>query len=352
MSCYNLYGGTPKKTLDLMKYFKERAFIYVYQDSFQELKPQFEATGGSVYEGFYGRNLFLHLKKLLRIIDNEKIDIVQTQFSMGETLGYLIKIFRPKVKLIVAFVASLKPSKFKSPIVNLFYPKVDAFIYVSNHVKTEKLKQFPVLQKKKSKIIYNGTEVRLDNGSKTPKFRGQSVLCVGSLIKLKNVQVLIQAMDILNNSKLLTGINLYIAGEGSYRSKLEQTVRKSSSKVSIHLLGNQSNIGGLLNECDVFVHPSYEEGFGIAVAEAMHAEKPIIVSNAGALPELIDNEISGLIVDPHNAEEWANAMVKILENPTIAKSYAKKAKEKAERDFSVEKYTTSYERFYQNLFQI
>jgi len=109
MSSYNIFGGTPKKTLDLVKYFKEDAALYVYNESYSEFKFQFEATGAAVYEGFYGRNLFLHLKKLLTIIDKENINIVQTQFTMGETLGALIKVFRPKVKLVTAFVGPLNP---------------------------------------------------------------------------------------------------------------------------------------------------------------------------------------------------------------------------------------------------
>lgn len=351
MSSYNLFGGTPKKTLDLMKHFKEQSVLYVYHDSFPEFKQQFEETGGSVYEGFYGRNLFSHLKKLLSIIDKEKIDIVQTQFSMGETLGFLIKIFRPKVKLVVAFVAYVNRSNFKNFIVNLYYQYVNSFIYISHHVKTEKLKQYHILQKKKGNVIYNGTEERINDGTTTSKIHGKSILCVGSLIKLKNVQVLIQALEILIYQKGKRDINLYLAGEGVYKHILQRQIKEKKLESFIHFLGNQSNIGKILKDCDVFVHPSYAEGFGIAVAEAMHAEKPIIVSNAGALPELIENEISGLVVAPHNAEEWTNAILKFLENPMLAKSYAKQAKVRAEAQFSVKKYTNSYEKFYKNLLQ-
>jgi len=108
MVSYNLYGGTPKKTLDLMKHFGEKSVLYVYQNGYEEFKPLFEATGGKVFEGFYGRNILKHLKRLIRIIDQENIDIIQTQFWMGETLGFFLKLFRPKVKVIIAFVGDTK----------------------------------------------------------------------------------------------------------------------------------------------------------------------------------------------------------------------------------------------------
>lgn len=351
MSSYNLYGGTPKKTLDLMKYFKEKSVLYVYHSTFPQLKSEFEATKGKIYEGFYDRNIVLHLRKLLKIVDNEKIDIIQTQFSMGEILGFLIKLFRPKVKLVVTFVSAIKPSKTKSPIVGLIYHKVDTFIYISKFVYKKKIKQFPFLVKKKGSIIYNGTEERFDNGTTIPIIKGQSILCVGALIKLKNIQILIEALDILIYQKGERDIHLYLAGEGIYKPILERQIKEKKLESFVHFLGNQSNIGGLLERATVFAHPSFNEGFGLSVAEAMHARKPIIVSNAGALPELIDDKISGLVVEPHDAEGWADAILNLLSDTKIAKSYSDQAKLKAANEFSVKKFTKSYEFFYQDIFQ-
>jgi glycosyltransferase involved in cell wall biosynthesis len=81
----------------------------------------------------------------------------------------------------------------------------------------------------------------------------------------------------------------------------------------------------------------------------MLAEKPIIVSNAGALPELIENEVSGLVVEPHDAEQWADAILRIIENPKLAKELARNGKERAIKEFSKEKYTMNYEKLYKEL---
>ena len=99
----------------------------------------------------------------------------------------------------------------------------------------------------------------------------------------------------------------------------------------------------------MFVHPSYAEGFGIVIPEAMLAEKPIIVSNAGALPELIENEVSGLVVEPHNAEQWADAILRIIDNPQLAEKLAHNGKDRAIKKFSKEKYTVNYEKLYKEL---
>lgn len=349
MSSYNIYGGTPKKTLDLMHYFKEKSVLYVYHNTHPELKEIFEKTGGKIYEGFYGRNLFLHVKKLLEIIDKENISIVQTQFTMGETFGFLIKTLRPKVKLINAFVGPFKPSKIKSLLLKIYYKKVDVFVYISEYVQSEKINQFKILQSRPSKIIFNGTKKREDNLKSTIKFNSFSLFDIAGLVNWKNIRVLIEALKIIVNEKKIKDIHLYVAGDGSQKKELESLIDLYNLKNHIFLLGYQSNVGKLLDDCDVFVHPAYAEGFGIVISEAMLAAKPIIVSNAGALPELIEHGKTGLIVDPHSPQEWAEAVIRLKLDKELSNSLGLNAKTKAEHIFSVEKYVKNYECLYNEL---
>jgi len=349
ISTYSLYGGTPKKTLDLMNYFGAQSVLYVYNDSFKEFKKQFEASGGKVYEGFYNRNILKHLRALRQIIDLEGIEVVQTQFSMGEILGFLIKLFRPKVKLIVAFVGSSSPSKIKSIVVNQIYKSVDFFVFISKFVKKEKVIQFPILKIKPNKIIYNGTNPREVNNTEAIVMQHHSIFDIAGLIHLKNIQVLIAAFNILLNEKKRNDVFLYIAGDGPMRSELEVLIEQYKLDKHVFLLGYQENVGKFLNSCDLFVHPAYAEGFGIVVAEAMLSEKPIIVSNAGALPEIIEHNRSGLIVDPYNPEEWAEAINRLLENPDFSKQLARTAYKRANELFSHEVFCKEYEKLYQYL---
>ena len=346
MSNYSLFGGTPKKTLDLMNYFKENSSIYVYEGSFSENKNRFEESGGNVYEGVYGWNLFRHLSSLLKIIDEEKIDIVQTQFFFGEVLGYLIKLLRPKIKLIIAFVGPFKPDKFKSFISKLIYRKTNHFVYITRYVKNEKIQQFRILKRKNGSIIYNGSAVRMDSREYSPEMKTVSVLDIAGLVDWKNIQILIKAFNIIVNQYKMTDYYLYVAGDGPYRSELGKMIDEYKLQDSVFLLGYQKNVGSLLNSCDIFVHPSYAEGFGIVVPEAMLAQKPIIVSNAGALPELIENEKTGLIVEPHNPKDWANAIIQLAENPEFALQLAKNAEKNASERFSYNKFCGEYEKLY------
>lgn len=345
---YNLYGGTPKKTLDLMNYFGKSSYVYVYDNLYSEFKPEFIKTSGNIYEGFYGRNIFLHIRLLLKIIDNEGIDVIQTQFTMGEMLGFILKLLRPKVKLIIAFVGPFKPTYFKSILSTIFYRKTDFFVYISQYVKFEKTNQFPILNNKRGKIIFNGTNKRVDNNKHFPLLKSKSLLDIAGLSEWKNIQVLIDAMNVLVNKKNRNDIFLYIAGDGPKRKELELMINNYKISEYVTLLGYQSNVGGLLNQCDVFVHPAYAEGFGIVIPEAMMSNKPIIVSDKGALPELIINKKSGLVVNAHKPSEWVEAILKIIDDKKYSNLLAEQALKRANEYFTVEKYCKNYEELYKN----
>ncbi|MFC1785509.1 glycosyltransferase family 4 protein, partial [Candidatus Neomarinimicrobiota bacterium] len=144
-------------------------------------------------------------------------------------------------------------------------------------------------------------------------------------------------------------IHLYVAGDGKYKNKLQKLIKKYSLDNNVILLGNQLNIGKLLDSCDIFVHPSYDEGFGIAVVEAMHAGKPIIASNIGALPELIDDGYSGILINPFDADLWSEKITYLLNNQDESIKLAKRAKEKAKRSFSVKRFIEQYNFLYDSL---
>ncbi|HPY67321.1 MAG TPA: glycosyltransferase family 4 protein [Bacteroidales bacterium] len=349
LSSYNVYGGTPKKTLDLMRYFGENSVLYVYNNVFQEFKESFESTGAKVFEGFYSSNLIKHLRTLLLIIDEERIDIVQTQFSLGEGLGFLVKLFRPKTKVVVCFVGANKPGFFKSILARVFYRQMDVYVFISKYIKEEKIKQFPILKKYRSEIIYNGAELRVDEGEIKVEFKKYAILDIAGLIELKNLEILVKAINLIIKKKGRNDIYLYIAGDGPQRTDLEALIKTLGLQEHIILLGYKSNVGFLLNSCDIFVHPSYAEGFGIVVAEAMLAEKPVIVSDAGALPELIQHEYSGLVIDPFDEAKWADAIIKLLDNPDYSKYLAHNAKLKAETEFSIEQFASQYNELYMSL---
>jgi glycosyltransferase involved in cell wall biosynthesis len=350
ISNFNIYGGVPQKKLCFIKYSSNNNFLYVYEKSYNEFKNLFKDAGALVFEGYYNRNLILHLKMLLKIVDENNIQIVLAHFTMGEILGYLIKLCRPKIKLVVSFDGPFEPKGIKKLIAEKIYNRVDAFIFVSKYVKREKFVQFPIIKKKESFIIYNGAEQRYISKDVFPILKHISVYTTSGLVDCKNISILVEAINMLRKSGH-NQIHLYIAGDGPERTNLENKIRKYDLLDQVILLGYQKNIGALLDQADIYVHPAYAEGFGISVVEAMMAGKPIIVANAGALPELIENGKSGLIVDPFDANAWADAILKLIDNKGLAYKLGHNAKIIAHSKFSIETYVSNYENLFSSILE-
>ena len=107
-------------------------------------------------------------------------------------------------------------------------------------------------------------------------------------------------------------LKLVIAGEGPLRTKLSELIEEYKMQSHIKLLGSVHKIGQFLQMLDFYVQPSISEAFGMAVVEAMAARIPIICSDAGGLPELIQEGKTGIIVKNNNVGALANGIVKLL----------------------------------------
>jgi len=346
----NIYGGTPKKLLDMVKHSHNRCVIYFWSDAYNEKQVLFREAGAITYTGAYGRNIFSHLRIIANIIDKYSIDVIQTQFSFGEVLGYFVKLIRPKVKLVVAFVGPFNPPLVKRVIVNFIYRRVDAFIYISEYVKKEKKTVFPVLKKRPGRVIYNGTSL-LPHSTKAAQFTDHfKILAVSGLVDWKNIETLIRAVGIIVHDMNYPRIELTVIGDGPERVNLEHLIADLKLKEYVALLGYREDVGDFLRTSNLFVHPSVAEGFGIAVAEAMMAGLPVIAANAGALPELIVDGESGLLVASCDAEKWAEVIVKLMKDPALARKLADNGKRRAFEFFSIERFVSNYETMYEDVF--
>lgn len=348
----NIFGGTPRKTLELMNYFNTNSYLYVYSNSFNQYYELFQKTKGKVIIGPYGRNIFRHVKSILQIIKENEINIIQTQFFFGILLATIVKIIKPKLVLVVAFVGLEKYNFFKEKILQLAIPKSDHIVFVSNFIKKSITQKFKAIEKMNYSIILNGYANNLQIKQEIPReIKHIAIFDSAALIELKNLQVVIKALLVLKNKFNYNNFYFYVCGNGPYKANLDKLIEKFHLQNYVFFLGYCEDVYKIISKIDIFVHPAYAEGFGIAVVEAMLAEKPIIVSNAGALPELIENNISGLVVDPHDPEEWAEAIIKLVKNTEFAKELAMNAKRRAEELFSIKRFCNDYEKLYLTLLQ-
>lgn len=144
-------------------------------------------------------------------------------------------------------------------------------------------------------------------------FTGPFVFCVGDLVPRKNQIGLIEAFArlVANNPQLPQ--HLVLTGQASwFAPKVRDAVASSGAASRIHLTGfvPDEELLQLYNACDCFVFPSFYEGFGLPILEAMACGRAVACSNTSAMPEVADG--AGITFDPHQPEEIERAMRDIL----------------------------------------
>ena len=124
-------------------------------------------------------------------------------------------------------------------------------------------------------------------------------------------------------------------------------MKSEKLKIDDRLLfaGSISNAAQLLSAFDVYVCSSIKEGLPYTILETMRAGLPIVSTNVGAIPEVINNNKNGLLVEPKNPEALAEKIKYLIDNPGIAKQLGENAKEKA-KEFSLKQMIKKTEEIY------
>lgn len=210
--------------------------------------------------------------------------------------------------------------------------RTSRYIVVSNYLKEQLLKEG--VPSKKISVVYNGVP---DIGVREKKPGSEVVLgSMGRLHFAKGYQNLIGALVELDKSE----VQLKIWGEGEERESLLNLVQSLGLGDRVSFEGFSSDPAGMLSEIDIYVQPSLSEGFGISVVEAMLAQKPVVVTAAGSLPELIENGKTGLVADGTSPEVLAAAITKQLNDPKSAETMAKASRAAALKRFNLQDFSS------------
>jgi len=142
-------------------------------------------------------------------------------------------------------------------------------------------------------------------------------------------------------------VHLIIGGDGEQRDELECLSRKLG--VGASFVGFYDDLPALLASIDVFVMPSLSEGLGVAVLEAMAAGKPVVASAVGGLKESVLDGATGFSVPPSDAGAIADAIAKLISDPSMAKTYGLSGRARVREKFSLENMARLNEKLYYEL---
>jgi glycosyltransferase involved in cell wall biosynthesis len=133
------------------------------------------------------------------------------------------------------------------------------------------------------------------------------------------------------------------------RADFENRARAGGIADRIHFGGFQQDVRPFLHEFDLFVHPSYGEPFGLAIAEAMAMRKPVIACNTGGVPEIITHGKDGWLVEERSAQAVATAINMLLNDGELCRRLGEKARETVRNRFSPRQQCAAVTRQYASL---
>jgi glycosyltransferase involved in cell wall biosynthesis len=139
---------------------------------------------------------------------------------------------------------------------------------------------------------------------------------------------------------------LLIIGEGSRREALESLVRDLRIAHRVVFTGRRDDVPEVTAALDVAVLPSYREAQGLSILEAMALSRPVVASNVGGIPEMIDDGVTGLLVPPHDAEALSAAIVRLLRDHPFADTIARAGHDLVHERFCVELMVSAIQTIY------
>ena len=296
------------------------------------------------------------IASIRNFIKGNNVDIVQTHGYKSNFYAIFAALFE-NVHLLATchpWIKTSRRGKAYAKIDKLLLKKFSRIVAISDQVKKEILDAG--IPDNKISIIDNGINLhRFEEQFDTKEIRkqfgipleSQVIGTVGRLDLEKGHHILLEAAKIVIQKNPSTFF--VIVGDGYLKNDL--TSRAEELKIEDHILlpGTLKEIPKILSVFDIFVLPSLTEGLPMALLEAMAAKKPVIASRVGAIPKVIIDYETGILIKPGDVNELSNGIIDLLRDKDKANLIVKNAYNKIVQEFSSNRMAKQYINIYENM---
>jgi len=277
------------------------------------------------FTGQYGASSLSKIKylktiKILRsVYKGFNPDIVHAHYATS--YGLLGSFLNHHPYLISVWGADVydfpKKSIFHKAVLKRNLSKAD-HIFSTSHVMADETSNYT---NKEIQVIPFGVDMNVFKPVEKIKSAPLTIGIVKTLEYKYGISYLIDAFSQVKSKYPEIAMELLIVGDGSLRNTLEKQTRDLGIEEFAHFTGKvpHSDIPNYFNQMDIVVIPSVldSESFGVAAVEASACEKPVIVSNVGGLVEVIQDGVNGLVAEPKNADDLADKIEILIEDPNL-----------------------------------
>lgn len=331
----------------LSKYYPDNQYI-LYSPSSGKERLRSQVEGLESVEFNYPQSLFYRMFKsvwrsglLASVLQKDRIELFH---GLSNELPYLLKNKGIRSVVTIHDLIFLRYPQFYKPIDRWIYTSkfrracqtADRIVAISEMTKRDIIQYFGIEEKKIS-VVYQGCDVSFTypvSESKKQEVRAtyqlpkRYIVSVGSIERRKNLMQAVKAMTLLEDKE----IALVAVGKHTpYTEEIEQYIREHGLSERVFLKCNVTfvDLPAVYQMASLFVYPSFFEGFGIPIIEAIHSELPVIAATGSCLEEA--GGPSSIYVDPYDEVELAEQITRILSSPELADKMKAEGKEYVSR---------------------
>ena len=345
-------GGVETGTRDLAKYLVKNGYKSIVVSSGGALVNELEKQGSRHYLlPVHKKSIFTILwtiPKLVEIIRKEEIDIVHARSRVPAWIAFFAA--RLTGKVFITTCHGYYKTHFASRPMGWGKLAICPSQAIANHMN----KDFG-LPLERIRLVPRGVDLERFTFT-LPEKKKSSVFnigIIGRLSPIKGHTYFLRAIARVIRQIYSPSIKVWIVGDATsdhlaYKRELEILVKRLGLGYCTEFLGTQQDIGGALADLNLLVLPSvYHEAFGRVIIEAQAAGVPVIATRVGGVIDIIDHNLTGILVDPGNIEALAEAMIRIIRDNSLANYLAKNAYQKVRQKFNLKLMSTKILEVYQ-----
>ena len=359
---FDVFNGLIRTFLILAKRRKELRFdfkVCVFRDPASAFAEKFRADGGTLDSlGSASEDSPLIIWKMYRYLKRERPDIVHT-FILKPNLYGRIAALAAGVPVIISNELTLRNQaptplrrlrdRFLHPLNGYLNRFTDHIICRSEPMRREW--ETPGLKEKMS-VIPAPFDVELSRSIPGSELReaasGTREWVIGIVARLTEEKRHCDLLEAFAEvARTFDHCKLLIVGDGDKRGQLEALAKQKGIERKVEFAGFQENVSPYLSRMDLFVLPSRTEGTPLTIFEAMACGLPVVATNVGGVPDIVQQSETGLIVEPGRPSELARAIKQMLSEPAKMRTMGRKGKERVLRDFHPDNFIRKHEALYE-----
>ncbi|WP_171013590.1 glycosyltransferase [Chitinivorax sp. B] len=290
---------------------------------------------------------------LVKVIQQHRIDLVHSHLY-HPSLYARFAANRTGIPVVITIHNTYAKRKWHRQMLNWYLGKRTARIITVSEAIREDVIRYDRISPQRVVTIMNGIDLKRSQSQLTRDVArsrlglpvdAKVLVTIGRLVEQKGHTVLLTALAELADPT----VHAVFAGDGSWRSRLEDQVRIMGLTQQVHFLGTRTDVGDILRAGDLYVMPSLWEGLGLALLEGMAAGLPVLTSRVGGMAEVLRNGKDGCLVPAGDAVTLAETLAELLAAPERMQKFAAAAQQRAQ-DFDADKMVAGIEQVYRQVF--